>query len=137
MKRVMKKVTKKRTTKKRVTRTSKVFTPTTARGMLDAIDKFFVSRINFREHSRLWNVLTALRGPDDGNSRLKRTTTEVIRSAAFPKTAGMKNSYNRRLAVHNLALFAPPYVKWETPIGGGHFKHHARAAARSLDLVQE
>ena len=39
-----------------------------------------------RERKKLWDVLTALRGPDDGSESLKDATTAVIRWHVFGKT---------------------------------------------------
>lgn len=50
--------------------------------MLSTIDKFLL----MPQGNRLWNVLSALRGPDiNGMEDLKQETTAVIRVKAFPK----------------------------------------------------
>lgn len=60
---------------------------TTAREILDQIDEFLTgSAIDGRERDKLWNVLTALRGPDDRNDQQgKDAATSIIRGKAFPK----------------------------------------------------
>jgi hypothetical protein len=47
----------------------------------------------------VWVVLTALRGPDDGNDTLKNESTAYVRSLAFPQTARSDRAP---------AVFAPP-----------------------------
>lgn len=111
-------------------------TPTTCRQMLDLIDRFFVDPKStrdsplFREQTKLWNVLSALRGPDDQNADLKSTTTEVIRTVAFPKTG---KSFNGAVVC---AKFAESGKPLELPEDDGtHFANHIHAAAIALGLV--
>lgn len=67
---------------------------TTAREMLELLDEWFSESSNHSDHpcqhenerARLWDVLTALRGPDTDNLDVKHTSTAVIRTAAFPNT---------------------------------------------------
>lgn len=55
------------------------------REILDKIDEFLVQRNTNSQD--LWDILTALRGPDSEHNDIKHVTTVPIRSAAFPKTA--------------------------------------------------
>ena len=55
------------------------------REMLDQIDTFLVRRGS--EAGELWDILTALRGPDSENETIKKYATCPIRRAAFPKLA--------------------------------------------------
>jgi len=59
--------------------------PKTAVEMLNLLDRFFCDAES-NESFALWQVLTALRGPDDSGkvNKLKSATTERIRTAAFP-----------------------------------------------------
>src|SRR6202795_2723164 len=54
--------------------------PADLRGALDLI----VLLLRTEYGADLWNVLTALRGPDSRDRRLKYATTGVLRKAAFP-----------------------------------------------------
>lgn len=58
------------------------------RNILDTIDEFLVDNISNGEGGKLWDVLTALRGPDDESDwASKYTATGPIRAAAFPRFA--------------------------------------------------
>lgn len=98
------------------------------REMLDAIDTFFVTK-NEQESEELWDVLTALRGPDSKEDRnLKPSTTVHIRIAAFPKfAAGLSNSHMADFVtterLHNLDPFSP-----------SHFLQHIHYAIKALGL---
>lgn len=79
------------------------------------------------EKIALWDVLTALRGPDENDNRQKGFTTAVIRRESVPA-----------LARHCGAMVASPEVgfvnsvsKWDR----WHFEAHARSAARALGLA--
>lgn len=81
----------------------------------------------------LWNVLSALRGPDeDANLPFKSRTTAVIRTAAFPR---VRSLFNRPFC----AEFAPPFVPLSQAESHGHshghFAWHIRWAAKALDLA--
>jgi hypothetical protein len=52
--------------------------------MLDELDTFFVTE-EVADTEALWAILSALRGPDDDDCRLKDHTTIPIRRAAFPR----------------------------------------------------
>lgn len=99
------------------------------RKMLDQIDKFLLAGDD--QALKLWNVLSALRGPDSGDYNIKESFTEVIRTAAFPATA---QSGARNIP----ATFA--YRDYKTNLGTrqeaqpSHFRSHARAAFEALGL---
>lgn len=123
--------------------------PQTARDMLDLIDRFLYkhSRTNNRlnEGAELWNVLTALRGPDSvlNKGSIKEISTSLIRAKAFPKMASCNGgilpatfaspSDTRRVSM-NAVIAATDKVhesKWDR----SHFYEHVRLAATSLDLL--
>lgn len=85
----------------------------------------------------LWDVLVALRGPDDKNTELKRTTTCIIRTAAFPKTRRrLCESFDDRI-YRNGAEFAHSATKVDLASvrdrsSWGHFNAHVSAAASVL-----
>ena len=115
--------------------------PVTCREMLDVIDEFLSKRD--AEASKLWDVLTALRGPDTSDYD-KTETTVHIRSAAFPKTEKSSNppvdmpGYTSQL---NGALFASsPMLYNKTPFSisltYSHFMNHIRNAALALGMMK-
>lgn len=89
----------------------------------------YVERAVTLDGLRLWFILTALRGPDNGDPALKSATTEVIRFAVFGRDTmnevgaaaspdcEMKAAYRRTLNA-----------------GSDHFQEHARSAFRVLGL---
>jgi len=67
-------------------------TPPSFREVLSFLDDWICASIRLghaQDVERLWDVLTALRGPDDENSRQKEEVTVHIRRAAFPAFAAM------------------------------------------------
>lgn len=57
------------------------------KAVLDVIDEFFVTHMDDQRARDLWAILSALRGPDDGQWDVKGATTVYIRARAFPKAA--------------------------------------------------
>lgn len=133
---------KKRPTKKRSRAT--ISRNATAREILDALDKWFTEGWSNKddpqpEREALWDVLTALRGPDDSDVLLKEHTTEIIRSHAFPLIAKRIHS---ETGVWAPAFFAPPSrglheIKIRTtsaalPSSSTHFNRHVKDAHAAL-----
>jgi hypothetical protein len=136
--------------------------PKTAREMLDLIDQFLVSPpIPFSgsdpfgptEQKALWDVLSALRGPDDMKDAVKHVTTARIRKAAFPLCANKAGEHlvstqstdkqGKSIVVascfHIGAEFAIPAAPEEVDLNGGygnstHFGAHVQFAASRLKL---
>jgi hypothetical protein len=119
--------------------------PTTARQWLDALDAFFskpastysskpASTYSSKpEQHKLWDVLTALRGPDSPENRnsVKSATTEVIRLHAFPNAAAYNALYGDFSADSELRVER----RAKMPSVGGHFYGHAKEAFKALGLV--
>ena len=99
----------------------------TLREHLDLIDQWLSEP---SEHAvALWNVLTALRGPDSRNDPMKSATTAVIRAAAFPLTAQRLHQIPATFRFgHNAVTI------WEE-MRHTHFGHHAVRAAELLGLT--
>jgi hypothetical protein len=85
---------------------------------------------------KLWNILSALRGPDNASVFIKDATTGVIRRQAFPKT--FKGNFGDSYLHRNLALsytddpgkvvFRRDFMKQD------HFGGHVIKAFNSLGL---
>lgn len=82
----------------------------------------------------LWDVLSALRGPDSQDDVLKDTVTCPIRRAAFPKTT-------KRLIAGDIQI-GPVFASYngrtkeydaKAASAGTHFAYHAREAWRALN----
>ena len=75
----------------------------TVREVLDVIDEF-LARGDSRAGA-LWDVLTALRGPDDeSKEQLKSSTTSHIRRAAFPLLASTSRTLSMSKRVQHFGL---------------------------------
>lgn len=62
-------------------------TPSTARGILNMIDRFLSSpEVSYIEQRSLWNILSAIRGPDVGTGK---SLAVQVRAKAFPRLAAM------------------------------------------------
>lgn len=98
------------------------------RKMLDRIDAFLAKP--GKESEELWDILTALRGPDDQDNVVKEATTAVIRWQAFPRTARVRTVP----AVFNgdTESFADSRNRWSA--SSFHFWRHAGFAFAALGL---
>lgn len=106
-------------------------------------------RMDAAERKRLWNVLTALRGPDKiiGATRnlflnYKRATTAVIRTAALPYLSSVADVMTAVDDAEKMALRRTLRTKkrrWPTAFkdNNQHFFTHARDAFNALGLEWE
>jgi hypothetical protein len=104
----------------------------TAADFLKTLDNFFAepaSVVAPAEKQKVWDILTALRGPDDGDEGLKAVSTEVIRAKVFKR--GLK-------AVNEYANVAMPtaLIDWDVVnrADSSHFHSHIDRAAKALGL---
>lgn len=106
------------------------------REVLDQIDAV-LSKGNVVSEE-VWNVLTALRGPDNGESEPKRVATVPIRRAAFPRTTEAHNNFGSTVF---LADFGASTSKYDLNSGydqdDWHFDVHAQNAAQILGLIPD
>jgi len=103
--------------------------PRTLRAALDQIQDMLDGRSYSAD---LWDILTALRGPDSRNRKAKNATTALIRSAAFPKRPCEDRSIfgtdSPRLAKRRRKLFRKRRDL-------NHFRDHIRDAFAALGLT--
>jgi hypothetical protein len=102
--------------------------------MLDKIDDFLITADRMESLS-LWDVLTALRGPDDEDRDLKDVTTAVIRAKAFPKAGRHKvvGGTCLPLPLENIAAFN--YTRDTIPGPDySHFGFHINNARIALNI---
>lgn len=109
---------------------------TELRKALDAIDRVLVR--NDDTAAQLWDVLSALRGPDNESYIFKHDHIVPIRRAAFPQTA---ESVSETGGYTNRADFSEAtFVQPATPdfMGtDGHIISHAKRAAWALGLMPQ
>jgi len=101
--------------------------------VLDLIDYNLCWRDEYSK--RLWNILSALRGPDNENEDLKSSTTAVLRSAAFQNTAKFIRICHPyvngvKFADENMVLYYSECDNFSS-----HFGKHVRDAAEALTFL--
>lgn len=124
-----------------------------ARQVLALLDAFLSDEgVNVDEKRYAWNVLTALRGPDDEDTNVKDGVTVPIRVAALPRTAvaqngsyaltfgpvfcSMQSGHTRTEPVYyRRAVMYPSVPEGRTAYAAEHFCQHARNAVRALQDI--
>lgn len=98
----------------------------TVSGMLKEIDTFLATNPN---SNKLWDILSALRGPDSDDMKVKMATTTAIRRAAFPLTHKAMRDYSivNRIQAAFEGVYNP-----ERMDAHNHFNHHIQSAVRAL-----
>lgn len=128
------------TTKKKGTKTR----PLTFKQVLDIVDTALARGNSTSE--KLWDVLTALRGPDTNEYYLKSEITVLIRRKALPKTTKAHMDSGATLADFGYdepkdAKISSGTVGYEREGYGykrrGHFRNHAIKAAEALGIYEE
>jgi hypothetical protein len=103
-------------------------TPRTLRGALDQIQQLLTKQ---PYSANLWEVLSAIRGPDSRNKRLKHATTTIIRTAAFPKRPCEERSFYGDDSAKKAEIRKRLFKNKED---NNHFREHVRDAFSSLGL---
>jgi hypothetical protein len=111
------------------------------RKVLNTIDNYLATG-DQGDSRALWNILSALRGPDklypEVNKyylSVKDVTTSVIRAAAFPKTAALSHRDGGRVRASMMPDdFKYARVRTDRDFPSDHFTGHARSAFRALGL---
>lgn len=97
-----------------------------------ALRKFFESGQVLREEKlKLWDILSALRGPDDQNAEMKAATTAVIRCKLF----GAYTIDGIADANIDTEEKAESRKRWVVSSISDHFIFHARSAFAALGMV--
>lgn len=87
------------------------------------------------ETAALWNVVTALRGPDNGDEDLKRATTEVIRWKLLGKPTDRLHFSGSYLAPDSgVGLQRRTHYSLGEFEASHHFLRHAQWAFKALGL---
>jgi hypothetical protein len=97
------------------------------RALLDQIDSFFITE-EAADTRPLWDILTALRGPDNDDEEAKETTTIPIRRAAFPRLSA--DAQGDGMESRTGAVFTPLLTSgsFALPDRVDHFFLHAKRA---------
>jgi hypothetical protein len=112
-----------------------------AQRVLAVIDNFLATSFKSPEGRRgkrqVWDVLTALRGPDVATIAEKANTTSVIRTLAFPKHEKNGNTLafftDRESFPERIPLRGEDATK-ATKVVPYHFNNHMNKAAEALGL---
>ena len=106
------------------------------RTILLAIDRHLA--VGDKAASELWDVLTALRGPDSDDADEKDRSTVHVRARAFPRTLAEVSRKNqnwwRSIGYHSRFPGMDTTKKDFTSPDYNHFGQHIRAAAEVLGL---
>lgn len=105
------------------------------RKVLNVIEKALLS--DTRLCIQLWDVLTALRGPDTYDKELKDRTTVPIRRAAFPQLAKVEDENGCGYIPASFSNFEGNAFDKKWADGPTHFAAHAKRAATALGLMEE
>lgn len=103
------------------------------RKALDELGKVlldFSSPESVHDAKDLWDILTALRGPDNGDASIKKTTTAVLRTMTFLKEGEGAKPYDLTLRIADFAPFTTPFN--HGVYEEDHFTIHAVRAFRAL-----
>jgi len=103
-------------------------TPKTLRGALDHIQHLLTKQPYSAD---LWDILSAIRGPDSRNKTLKHATTTVIRSVAFPSRPCEERSFYSDDSEKKSEIRKRLFKNKED---FNHFRQHCEAAFDALDL---
>lgn len=97
--------------------------------MMNERNSSYYEGINDTEGGKLWSILTALRGPDDGDGSLKKATTAVIRHHIGVHAANLGGAVANPDS-ETLALFRRNFAFGSY----NHFIFHAKLAFIALGL---
>jgi len=106
----------------------KIEQKTTAREILAAIDEWAISNCE-GEPQHLWNILSALRGPDNESFEDKRTKTAPIRSVVLPNLADKASARVDYVNQNTYKTLGELSKLHDTQF---HFNNHIRYAAQSI-----
>lgn len=106
----------------------------TALEILKAIDNWAADNLGNYESKVLWDILTALRGPDSGDSELKWNTTAIIRAYTLPILATGNAMVNKEQRINETLSKIMNYDKIDAQ---NHFKNHIRDAIHAIPLLNE
>lgn len=117
------------------------------RSILDELDRELVGKgphaLTVDERRSLWDVLSALRGPDAGGDEAldKSAVTVPVRRKAFPRLARVadRGHYNATGAAFASLYGRDDCAKRRAALGAEpwfhHFQGHGQAAFKALGLV--
>lgn len=103
----------------------------TVKEMLEVLDEFAITYPSQAE--ALWGILTALRGPDNGDEIIKEHFTAKVRTTALPKTGIVANEgLYAMFALHPLTEAEAHVLVGKAKERSGHFFSHMTWAIESL-----
>lgn len=112
--------------------------PTSCREALGLLSEWLAPgnpHMSETERSHLWNVLTALRGPDSGNIEEKVATTSVIRAEALGEYTGAYYGTTAQDTPNSVNIRKQMQDCGRVSYARDHFVHHAASAFIALGLA--
>ena len=111
--------------------------PKTAMEVVEVIRQFFAGqkdgRVSYEEAGKLWNMLTALRGPDDESHDLKNAATIPFREAFLGEEAAYMVQ-QRQGALTKEYKGKKEHLKIRETMNEGHFRLHLVNAFKAIGL---
>lgn len=105
-----------------------------AKEMLNKLDEFFAGAPK-TEVQVIWDILSALRGPDSMDIHNKAKSTSVIRRAAFPKTAAIADEKGWYGIGGGAISKKGTLLDYDLYEERRHFKSHIRSAVEALTQI--
>jgi len=102
--------------------------PKTLRKALDNIQEMLTKQSYSAD---LWDILSAIRGPDSRNRKYKHATTTIIRSAAFPSRPCEERSFYGEDSAKSAEIRTRLF---KSGADLDHFRQHVFDAFDALDL---
>jgi len=104
------------------------------RHALDVIEDVLLS--GGRDALDLMGILSAVRGPDVDDDRLKQTTTAPLRSMIFPRLwEKARGDYVFPIGIWNMSDPSSYIEPIATGFAAGHFNNHVLIAKEAIDRV--
>lgn len=123
----------------RTTIPAKAVDPKTAKEVLAVIDKFFLTNGKCPQSQKLWDVLCALRGPDQEEFTIKSHSTSFIRQAALPSAYRLFSTKTSLQTENDKCEIVDPDGARAKELQSAnfdaqHFYKHIQDACSALDL---
>lgn len=112
--------------------------PKTAMEVVEIIRQFFAGQenggVSYKEAEKLWDMLTALRGPDDENFRLKDAVTVPFREAFLGEEAAIMVQQHQGAFTREHRSNKKEHLKIRETMSDGHFRGHLKKAFKAIGL---
>src|SRR6478752_1244455 len=111
---------------------------TVSKTVRDALDTLDTAMADMRHDDlqAIWDVLTALRGPDNSDPDAKGISTEYVRRDAFPKAAEAITFMGAFVAAEGRTPSNFSFTTLRRMAGSAHFAQHVISAMLRLGIIE-